>query len=101
MQQKDDGTMKRHLVIRLHAAKRMLERDIRIEEIENVVDSGEIIEDYQDDTPFPSRLMLGAPNDRPLHVVAADEPDSDITHVITAYVPDPEQWDATFKRRKK
>ena len=29
--------MKRHLVLRLHAARRMLERDISIEEIENVV----------------------------------------------------------------
>ena len=93
--------MKRQLVIRLHAAKRMLERDIGIEEIEQVVEAGETIEDYEDDTPFPSRLMLGWPKERPLHVVAADEPDSDITHVITAYEPNPAQWDESFQRRKK
>jgi hypothetical protein len=79
----------------------MLERDIGIEEIEHVVESGEIIEDYEDDTPFPSRLMLGRPGNRPLHVVVADEPDSDITHVITAYEPDPDQWDEGFQRRKE
>ena len=79
----------------------MLERDIGIGEIEHVVESGEIIEDYEDDTPFPSRLMLGMPGDRPLHVVVADEPGSDITHVITAYEPDPDQWDDSFQRRKE
>ena len=40
--------MKRQLVIRLHAARRMMERDIGIEEIEHVVNSGETIEDYKD-----------------------------------------------------
>ena len=79
----------------------MLERDIGIGEIEHVVESGKTIEEYEDDTPFPSRLMLGGPKGRPLHVVVADEPDSDITHVITAYVPDPAQWDDSFQRRKK
>ena len=93
--------MNRKLFIRLHAARRMLERDISIEEIENVVESGTVIEAYDDDTPFPSRLLLGRPQNRPLHVVAADEPDSNITHVITAYEPDPDQWDDTFQRRKK
>ena len=93
--------MKRRLFLRLHAAKRMLERSISMEEIEHVVESGEVIEDYPDDEPFPSRLMLGTPKNRPLHVVAADEIDSDITHIITAYQPDPNQWEDGFKRRKK
>ena len=63
--------------------------------------AGEVIEEYPDDAPFPSRLVLGFPGERPIHVVAADEPDSDITHVITAYQPDPEQWDESFRRRRK
>ena len=93
--------MKRQLVIRLHAARRMMERDIGIEEIEHVAKSGETIEGYKDDTPFPSRLLLGWPHNRPLHVVIADEPDSNFTHVITAYVPDPNRWDDRFQRRKE
>jgi len=92
--------MKRRLLIRLHAARRMLERNITIDEIEFVIDAGEVIEDYPEDEPFPSRLLLGWPKNRPLHVVAADESDTDITHVITAYQPDPTQWDEGFKRRK-
>lgn len=92
--------MKRQLFIRLHAAKRMLERDISIDEIETVVNKGEIIEEYPNDTPYPSRLLLGWPANRPLHVVAADDDTDNITHVITAYQPNPEKWDNEFKRRK-
>ena len=93
-------TPARSLVFRLHAAKRMLQRGIRAEDVETVVASGEIIEDYPEDTPFPSRLLLGAPGGRPLHIVAADEPGTDVTYIVTAYYPDPAQWDADFRRRK-
>jgi hypothetical protein len=79
----------------------MLERSIRIDEIEHVIDSGEPIEAYPEDEPFPSRLILGWSNNLPLHVVAADESDTNITHVITAYRPDPDHWDDAFRRRKK
>lgn len=79
----------------------MLERSISIDEIEQVIASGDTIEDYPEDEPHTSRLLLGWPNGRPLHVVAADEPDTDITHVITAYQPDPAQWEEGFRRRRK
>jgi hypothetical protein len=69
-------------------------------DVEAVVAQGELVEDYPDDTPFPSRLLLGAPGGRPLHVVAADEPGTDVTYIVTAYYPDPAQWDADFRRRR-
>jgi hypothetical protein len=78
----------------------MLERGITMAEIEQVALSGDEIEGYPDDTPFPSRLLLGFPQGRPVHVVLAEEPDSDVTHVITAYVPDPSMWDEAFRRRR-
>ena len=90
----------RALVFRVHAAKRMLQRGIRAADVETVVAEGEIIEDYPDDTPFPSRLLLGAPRGRPLHVVAADEPETVLTYIVTAYYPDPAQWGADFRRRR-
>ncbi len=93
--------MKRRLFLRLHAARRMLERNILMEEVEHVVESGKVVEEYPDDEPFPSRLILGTPQNRPLHVVAADVTDSAITHIITAYQPDPEHWEDGFRRRKK
>ena len=90
----------RSFVFRLHAAKRMLQRGIRAVDVEAVIAHGEIIEDYPDDTPFPSRLLLASPSGRSLHVVAADEPGTDVTYVVTAYYPDPAQWDADFRRRR-
>jgi len=79
----------------------MLEREISIDEIEVVVKSGKVIEDYPQDEPHPSRLILGWHGDRPLHVVAADDEETNITHVITAYQPNPNQWEDDFKRRKR
>lgn len=93
-------TPARSLVFRVHAAKRMLQRGIRAEDVEALVAQGEIIEDYPDDTPYPSRLLLGSPGGRALHVVAADEPGTAVTFIVTAYHPDPAQWDAGFRRRR-
>ncbi len=36
----------------------------------------------------------------PLHVVAADDPESDINVVITVYRPDPDMWTRDFRRRR-
>ena len=47
------------LVFRVHALRRMFERQLSVEDVEAVIDSGETIEDYPDDTPYPSRLVLG------------------------------------------
>ena len=62
---------------------------------------GQVLEDYSDDTPYPSRLILGWQGDRPLHVVAAYNAEDDETIVITAYEPDPDLWDAGFRVRKR
>jgi hypothetical protein len=78
----------------------MIQRRITIAEIAHVVETGVIVEEYPDETPYPSRLLLGWIGERPLHVVIADEKESDYTHVVTAYFPDPERWDEEFKRRR-
>ena len=66
----------------------------------DVLERGERIEEYADDTPFPSYLMLGRFG-RNLHVVAADDPSADETLVITTYEPDPNEWEADLKTRRK
>lgn len=92
--------MPRRLVFRTHAVVRMVERDISVEEVAAVVNDGETIEDYPTDTPFPSRLLLGWSGTRPIHVVAADDLESDITVVITVYQPDHELWELDFRTRR-
>ncbi len=83
-----------------HAIRRMFERKISKSDVVEVLKNGEIIEEYMDDEPFPSYLMLGFIGVQPLHVVAAFDSESKTCHIITAYDPDPALWDEGFNRRR-
>lgn len=87
-------------MFRIHAIQRMFERRINDVDIRNVLVNGETIEDYPDDTPYPSRLVLGWSGTRPLHIVIADNAKDSECIIVTVYQPDPEQWNSDFKRRK-
>ncbi|MFQ5853707.1 MAG: DUF4258 domain-containing protein [Candidatus Binatia bacterium] len=89
------------LVFRVHAIQRMFQRGIGEEDVRQALSTGETIEEYPDDTPYPSRLILGRHGSRPLHVVVADNTDTQENIVITVYEPDPSEWEQDFKRRKK
>jgi len=88
------------LVFRVHAIQRMFQRRISKEEVAHVLATGEVIQAYPADKPFPSRLVLGWSGARPLHVIAADDVQTHETIVVTVYEPNVGEWDATFKRRK-
>lgn len=88
------------LIFRVHAIQRMFERQITIEDVRGVLETGETIERYPDDTPYPSRLVLGWRGRRPLHVVAADVVERDEIVVITVYEPDQALWGPDFRRRR-
>jgi len=88
------------LIYRVHAIERMFQRDVNEEDVEHVVNFGEIIENYPDDHPYPSFLVLGFVEKRALHVVyAKDEKNSII--VITVYEPRLEKWLDDLKTRRK
>ena len=75
---------------------------IQLEELLQALDSGEIIEEYPEDTPYPSYLIFGQTDARrPLHVVAAPVPNAESLIIITTYQPDPNRWEADFKRRSR
>ncbi len=59
------------LVFRVHAIQRMFQCEISVGDIRQVLASGETIEDYPDDIPYLSRLILGWRGSRPLHIVVA------------------------------
>lgn len=81
-----------------HIAKRLIQRNIMPQEVKSALMNGEIIEEYPKDYPFPSFLVLGY-NDvsSPLHVVCSIG--NNQLFIITAYRPDPLQWDSRFKHR--
>ncbi len=78
------------LIYRVHAVRRMAERGIREEDVARVIAGGKEIESYPEDRPYPSRLLLGWVEDRPIHVVAASAERAII--IITVYEPDAAQW---------
>ncbi len=86
------------MVLTQHSRKRFAERGISIDDIGYVFKTGEIIEQYPDDTPFPSCLILGFSGERALHVVASI--DEGMVYIITAYAPNPEKWEANFRTRR-
>ncbi|MCH7625539.1 MAG: DUF4258 domain-containing protein [Chloroflexi bacterium] len=77
----------------------MFERGITQSEVVQAVRFGEIIEEYPDDSPYPSRLVLGMQGLRPIHVVVADNMEDRMLVVITVYEPDSNQWTGDFRRR--
>ncbi|HXK27603.1 MAG TPA: DUF4258 domain-containing protein [Candidatus Binatia bacterium] len=75
---------------------------IRVDEVLEALDAGEIIEEYPDDQPYPSCLILGRTRAaRLLHIVCAPVLTEQRLIVITIYQPDPARWEADFKRRKR
>ena len=88
------------LIFRVHAIQRMFERDISEVDVRGVLENGEQIASYPEDLPFPSRLMLGRCRGRYVHVLASDDPTARATVVVTVYIPDPQRWDAAFRRRR-
>ena len=88
------------LVFRVHAVERMAQWGVNGVDIRHVVETGEVVEDYPDDWPYPSRLVLGQVGERPLHVVVAYREDADQFIVITVYEPDLGRWEPGFQQRK-
>lgn len=84
-----------------HVFKRMAERGFSPDSIKSVIESGTVIKEYPDDTPYPSRLMLGFCEGRPVHVVSAYNPADDTEYVITVYEPDNTRWNSDFTERRK
>ena len=89
------------LEFRLHAVQRMFERGISASDVRHVIQSGKVIEDYPKDAPYPSCLILGTIQGRPLHVVVAIDKDSSQAIVVTVYEPDLQQWEPGFERRRR
>jgi hypothetical protein len=82
------------IVLTDHLLTRMRQRQIRLKDIKNTIENGEIIEQYSTDYPFPSCLING----EGIHLVCSIGEGR--LYIITAYRPTPEKWDAGGKKRK-
>ena len=94
-------SVKKKILFLPHAVSQMSkpERMIKAAEVRHVVENGEVIEDYPTDPRGDSCLMLGFGLDnRPIHVVCS--PKEDYLAIVTAYIPNKEEWENNFKKRK-
>ena len=89
-----------NIEITLHAAKRLEQRGITLNDIIDCIKSGKIIEQYPGDYPFPSCLILGISSaNQILHTVLGS--DLKTLWIITAYHPDPSKWEPDNQTRKE
>jgi homoserine kinase len=93
---------KKKILFLPHAVRQMTHPDrmVTTAEVRTVLQAGQVIEDYPEDARGHSCLILGYGDDnRPLHVVCS--PKDEFLAVITAYLPDPAEWSANFRTRKR
>ena len=84
-----------------HAIQRMFERGVGRDAVNAVISSGETVAEYPDDKPYPSRLLLGFVEGRPIHVVVAWDGGTGTCIIVTAYEPQPGQWEQGFTKRRE
>ena len=85
-----------------HAVRQMLRPDrmITTAEVRQVIADGILVEDYPEDPRGHSCLIAGRGNEgRMIHIVCA--PKQDFLAVITAYIPDSDEWSNDFTVRIK
>jgi hypothetical protein len=91
-------TKEKKVLITDHAWDAMDNRGISPKEVISVISNGEIIEEYREDKPCPSFLILGFVGTRPIHVLTALCKEH--IRIITTYEPAAVKW-INFRLRKK
>ena len=82
-----------------HILKRLMQRGIFQASVVQAIRSGEIIEQYPNDYPYPSCLLLGTTEaGEALHIVCGIGEGEG--WLITAYHPDPDEWESDLKTRR-
>jgi hypothetical protein len=85
-----------------HAYEEAQTDHLSFDEIFVSIFQGEIIEEYPDDKPYPSCLVLGETfNQEFIHSVWAYNSENQWAVLITVYRPDPRFWIDSRKRRPK
>jgi len=86
-----DAIQARRIRITDHADEEAVADGVSIEQVLKSIPSGEIIEQYPDDKPYPSCLIYSDAQG-PLHSVWAYNETNFWVLLITVYRPDPQRW---------
>lgn len=84
-----------------HIFLRLVQRNISMADVQTAILNGELVEDYPNDLPYPSCLILGYRGPGlALHVVCSPDSENEELWLITAYVPDTNKWMDDLKTRR-
>ena len=79
---------------------RLLQRNINQRDVEHALLNGTIIEEHENDYPYPSCLFYGiSVNNKILHIVCGFNGEE--LWIITAYYPNRDEWNEDMKTRKE
>jgi len=86
--------------ITLHGQYEMAEENIKLDEVQEAIATGEIIENYPEHQRGPCCLLNGiTKSGRSLHIICTTT--QPILIIITVYIPKPPKWITPTKRRRK
>ncbi len=80
---------------------RLSGRFISRETILGAAESYEIIEAYPQDKYLPSYLVYAQDRDEVIHVLFAVDVGGDNVRVVTAYRPNPSEWELDLRTRRR
>jgi hypothetical protein len=85
--------------ISIHAFEQMRKRGIALDDLENAIVNGDIIERDRHAKPFPKCIFWGFTilKGESIHVVCSVTPES---RIVTVYFPDEDKWSQDRFRRK-
>ncbi|MBM3566473.1 MAG: DUF4258 domain-containing protein [Alphaproteobacteria bacterium] len=89
------------IILSRHARQRLFERGVSVETVTRIIKEDRTIVRYDDDKPYPSRLVLGYDGKRPVHILIAENTETDELIVITVYEPSPDMWLPGWTHRKR
>lgn len=101
--------MYQRILYKDHGEQKRRTEGVTTADVRSVLEDGLVLRRYPEDQPFESYLVLGwihgparlgtYERGRPIHVVAADDDEREVTWIITIYEPDPSEWIDEFKWR--
>jgi hypothetical protein len=83
-----------------HVNMRMEKRGISRGTMMGAAETFEVIESYPEDKYLPSYLVYGLSSGEVFHVLFAVDLENVNVRVVTAYHPDPSEWEDGLKRRR-
>jgi hypothetical protein len=83
-----------------HVNMRLAGRSLSRQVILDAVDGYEIIESYPQDKYLPSYLVLARAGQDAFHVLCAADVEENNVRVVTAYRPDPAEWEPGMRTRR-